>query len=96
MGARFACGSCRESSDENDGKPIETVVSKETAVSKETVVSKENESETSDVSESSRNIHSPEEILDENFKNQITEAIDESMASVPTAYQVSYFLKEYH
>jgi hypothetical protein len=46
-------------------------------------------------SESTIIIHSPQDILDDDFKNQITQAIDENIASVPSAYQVNYFCKNF-
>jgi hypothetical protein len=45
------------------------------------------------VSESIANIHTSAEILDDKFKAEITQAIEEHVASVPADYQVSYFYK---
>jgi hypothetical protein len=50
--------------------------------------------EPSPVSESTLNIHSSAEILDDNFKNEIIQAIEEHIATVPNNYQVSYFWKK--
>jgi hypothetical protein len=81
MGIVLACCSRNKSTDNDD------------ADQKKPEASKSIETEPSNLHESNTNIHTAEEILDDNFKTQITEAIDEHMASVPTSYEVSYFRK---
>jgi len=64
---------------------------------KKPVAPEPNKTQLSNVSksESIENIHSSQEILDDDFKSQITKPIDEYIASVPTAYQVNYFCKNF-
>jgi hypothetical protein len=42
------------------------------------------------------NAHSVEEILDDSFKSEINEAIDECIVSIPTTYQVSLLDKTFY
>jgi len=80
MGAVCACGSGKKPSSNSVNQKI-------------SVVSESNTAQVSVTPSSTSNIHSSQEILDDSFKAQITEAIDEYIVTIPTAYQVSYFYK---
>lgn len=79
MGNKFFCG-LKNKSSKSKGKGKK----KKLPVPREILSSCEYESDTID--------HTSQEILDENFKREITTGIDEHMATIPTAFQVSCFL----
>lgn len=54
------------------------------------------ETPSSSISGSITNIHSSPEILDEDFKKEIADTIDEHMAAIPIAYEVRYFSQKKH
>jgi len=81
------CGCCTsQKSKDADNVEGKRTVTLELNKTKPPIISK---------SESTIIIQSPQDILDDDFKNQITQAIDENIASIPTAYQVNYFYKNF-
>lgn len=83
MGAVCVCGSGKKSStyDLKHEIPVGT---------------ESHKTQSSAISKSTTNIHSSEELLNDHLQSQITEAIDEYTATIPAAYQVSYFLQEFN
>ena len=80
MGALCSCGTGETSSDK-DIKP------------KPRIVSESEKTGPSDLPRPTADIHSSEELLDDHLKTEITNSIDQYVATLPSAYQVSDCLK---